>query len=214
MAANIYRYVVRYDSGTAPRPFGGICSLAICKPVIRRVAKRGDWIVGLRSRQPDHVVYAMQVAEAMPLGDYWNDARFEDRKPGASRVPDNFYRANRTGELVQVPNAVHPPLEAAKDIRGRNVLLGRRFWYFGGNSVPLPNHLQHLIHSTQGHSVHARRRPGDIDALARWLDTWEVGIHGAPIDAGAPLDDAAPCIGSCVPKGKATPRRRGVPERT
>ena len=29
---SIFRYIVAYDYGTAPRPYGGVCSLAICKP--------------------------------------------------------------------------------------------------------------------------------------------------------------------------------------
>jgi len=194
---DIYRYVVRYDSGTAPRPFGAVCSLAICKPMIRRRAKPGDWVVGFRSRRPGEVLYAMQVTETMPLGDYWEDARFDDRKPGRSRIPDNFYRRSRANELVQVRNAVHPPAEAAKDIRGRNVLLGERFWYFGDRSVLLPNHLLHLVHTTQGHSVHCNRRARDVEALEAWLDTWTPGIHGAPVDASAGIDEETRTAKSC-----------------
>ena len=50
MKDRIFRYVVRFDSGAAPNPFGGWCSLAICKPGIRRTAGVTDWIIGLRSR--------------------------------------------------------------------------------------------------------------------------------------------------------------------
>lgn len=39
----IFRYVVAYDYGTAPRPHGAVCSLAICKPRIRAAARLGDW---------------------------------------------------------------------------------------------------------------------------------------------------------------------------
>ena len=36
----IYEYVMTDDTGFAPNPFYGICTLACCKPVIRRgVAK-------------------------------------------------------------------------------------------------------------------------------------------------------------------------------
>lgn len=41
----IYSYVVRYDSGFAPNPFYGYCTLATCKPDIRRAAEVGDWLV-------------------------------------------------------------------------------------------------------------------------------------------------------------------------
>lgn len=92
MEERIYRYVVRYDNGTAPRPYGKVCSLAICKPDIRRGARVGDWIIGFRSRHPGEVVYVMQVEECLSLGEYWRDRRFRDRRPGASAFPDNIYR--------------------------------------------------------------------------------------------------------------------------
>ena len=41
--ARIYSYVVRYDSGFAPNPFYGYCTLATCKPDIRG---RGGWRLG------------------------------------------------------------------------------------------------------------------------------------------------------------------------
>lgn len=40
----IYSYVLRYDDGVAPNPYGGVCTLAICKPVIR---KKPKWVIGL-----------------------------------------------------------------------------------------------------------------------------------------------------------------------
>lgn len=67
MTERIFRYVVRYDNGTAPWPFGDICSLAICKPAIRRAAQVGDWIIGFRSRRPGDVVWVMQVEECLEV---------------------------------------------------------------------------------------------------------------------------------------------------
>jgi hypothetical protein len=178
----IYRYVLAYDGGTAPRPFGSVCSLAICKPKIRAAAEPGDWIIGFRSRHPGEVLYALQVSERMSFGDYWQDARFADRKPGASPYPDNIYRVDEDGCLVQEPNPVHTPQNVSRDTGVKYVLLGHRFWYFGRHSVPLPNHLMHLVHTTQGHVVHKNRRPDDCEQLANWLASWPLGIHGQPID--------------------------------
>ncbi len=45
----IYSYVVRYDSGFAPNPFGDYCSLATCKPRIRKSIHKDDWVVGTGS---------------------------------------------------------------------------------------------------------------------------------------------------------------------
>jgi hypothetical protein len=183
MPARIFRYVVRHDGGTAPRPFGSVCSLAICKPKIRASAAVGDWIIGFRSRVPGHVVYAMQVSERLPLGDYWKDSRFVDRRPGKSLFPDNIYRAGADGKLAQMPNDVHRSQEAERDISGKFVLLGSRYWYFGNASVPIPTELVHLTYSSVGHVVHKHRRLSDVEQLERWLDTWPPGRHGQPIDS-------------------------------
>lgn len=187
---NIYRYVVRYDGGSAPRPFGGICTLAICKPMIRRTAAIGDWIIGVRSRKPDEVVYVMQVEEILPFDKYWFDPRFEDRRPVASPVPDNFYRPTGRGAFAQEPNPIHGDKEANTDLGGRNVLLGRRYWYFGSASPVLPTELIHLVPYARGHSVHLNRKGDtDIKNLESWLMSWPCGIHGEPIDATDALKD-------------------------
>ena len=146
---------------------------------------RSVWIIGVRSRRNDQVVYVMQVDEILPLKRYWGDPRFEDRRPGASLVPDNIYRSNNSGALTQVKNVTHDESNIENDISGWNVLLGRRFWYFGSSSPDLPNNLKHLKPYCRGHSVHINRRTGDVDIseLESWLDSIPCGIHGVPIDA-------------------------------
>ena len=41
--AKIYSYVLKIDDGAAPNPFGGICTLTICKPIIRRKSSVDEW---------------------------------------------------------------------------------------------------------------------------------------------------------------------------
>lgn len=43
---SFYSYKITRDYGFAPNPFGKYCSLACCKPHVRRKAIVGDWIVG------------------------------------------------------------------------------------------------------------------------------------------------------------------------
>ena len=179
----IYRYVVAYDGGTAPRPYDGLCSLAICKPKIRASAQVGDWILGFRSKHPGEVLYAMQVTERLTLCAYWEDPRFDMRKPGHAYPPDNINMPDQFGGLKQVPNAVNAPDSAARDIGGRYVLLSNQFWYFGSNSVPIPNHLLHLVHTTQGHALHVNRNADDVSRLTTWLRSWPIGLHGDPLNA-------------------------------
>lgn len=184
---NIFRYVVRYDGGSAPRPYGGLCTLAICKPMIRRTAIVGDWIIGVRSKVPDRVVYVMQVSEVLPFERYWSDSRFEDRRAGASPVPDNIYLPNTRGELVQESNPIHGQDETRTDLNGKNVLVGKRFWYFGTESPMLPTDLIHLVPYPRGHSVHVNRRDDDVQNLELWLAGWPCGIHGIPQEASDEL---------------------------
>lgn len=181
-APRIFRYVVRLDRGGSPNPSGGWCTLAACKPVIRRTARPGDWLLGLRRQHHDELVYAMQVAEVLALADYWRDARFRSRRPGASATPDNLYRPVAGGRLERVDNTLHDATHTARDTSGRHALVSRRFWYFGDASPPLPTDLVHLVHAGQGHAVDARRRPDDEDRLRAWLAHWRPGVHGRPID--------------------------------
>lgn len=183
----ILRYVVRIDQGGSPNPYHGCCSLAVCKPQIRRSAQVGDWIIGLRSRANDQVVCAMRVDEVLPLGDYWRDSRFRAKRPGHRGPPDNFYRADQSGSLVRVANTLHGTKLATGDISGRNALVSWHFWYFGDRSPELPTDLVHLIHSGQGHSVRANRRSDDVPKLLAWLAHWPPGINGVPIDPFDPV---------------------------
>lgn len=72
----LFTYTIPIDDGAAPNPFGGMCTLAICKPGIRRVAKKGDWIAGLGSKYAPsgdlsaRLVYAMRVEEVLSLREY------------------------------------------------------------------------------------------------------------------------------------------------
>ena len=178
----IYRYVVRIDRGGTPNPYHGWCSMAVCKPQIRRTARIGDWIVGLRSKRNDEVISAMRVDEVLSFGDYWRDPRFRAKRPGRAPIPDNFYRPDRRGSLTRVDNPLHGPEDTARDLAGRHVLVSWRFWYFGDRSPELPTHLIHLVHSNQGHSLHARRKPDDAVELAGWLAHYPQGVSGNPVD--------------------------------
>ena len=123
----------------------------------------------MRSRVNDQVVCAMRVDEVLPLADYWRDPRFRAKRPGGAGPPDNFYRAGRGGSLMRVNNALHGAELATQDISGRHALVSWHFWYFGDQSPELPTELVHLVHSGQGHSLHANRRDDDLHTLLAWL---------------------------------------------
>ena len=69
----LFSYVVARDYGFAPNPFFGVCTLATCKPNVRRIARPGDWVVGTGSaahNREGYLVFAMKVAEALTFDQY------------------------------------------------------------------------------------------------------------------------------------------------
>ncbi|MBL7177318.1 MAG: DUF4976 domain-containing protein [Desulfobacteraceae bacterium] len=76
----LFSYIVKPDSGFSPNPFWGYCTLACCKPTIRRTAKPGDWIVGLSSKSQGYkIVYLMYDLQDDPseLKNVVNDPEYQ-----------------------------------------------------------------------------------------------------------------------------------------
>ena len=72
----LFSYRITHDTGAAPNPFWGVCTLVICKPRIRLAAQVGDWIVGTASANSpsgnisDRMVYAIRVNRTMTMQEY------------------------------------------------------------------------------------------------------------------------------------------------
>ena len=158
----LYSYTVVHDNGFAPNPFHGICTLACCKPGIRRTAKEGDYVIGLGPKNlGSRVVYAMRVKETPELEDYWHEDRFHIKRPdmqvgGEKAVGDNIYHLGKSGEWQQewslhsLPNGQEDWKLTRTDTGGEKVLIGDDFIYWGGDGPPLPENLQDLI-TGRGH---------------------------------------------------------------
>jgi hypothetical protein len=157
--ASIYSYVVRYDSGFAPNPFYGYCTLATCKPDIRRTADVGDWVVGSASnahgvRRGGHIVYAMKVTETMTFDDYSKDVRFEAKKPfrrGSRKQScgDNIYFRDTPKSAWRQRDSFHSTengqlhlQHVTRDTGVNRVLVSDDFLYFGGTGPGFPDNLQ------------------------------------------------------------------------
>ncbi len=184
----IFSYVVRHDCGFAPNPFGGVLTLATCKPQIRRCARTGDWIIGTGSvatvgRQK--LVYAAQIAAVIPIDEYGKSRKYIDKRP-SSRSPwwrkcgDNIY-VKVKGRWKHRSNPHHDRDAMARDVSGKNVLICKSFWYFGDAAVTLPSELHELIKKGPGH-----KRFRDVVLLQRfldWLRSMPNGRHGRPFTA-------------------------------
>jgi hypothetical protein len=166
--ARIHSYVIDHDFGFAPNPFYGVCTIACCKPSIRKYAKIDDLVIGTGSvphKIAGHLCYWMRVNEILTFDEYWRDPRFLCKRPDlrgslVARYGDNIYHHDPiSGALVQVnsfhtlPGGVQNLLNVERDTyRTDRVLIGHDFCYWGGNAPPpIPDHLQHFVHTTQGH---------------------------------------------------------------
>jgi hypothetical protein len=182
-----YSYVVVDDSGYAPNPYFETCTLAACKPIIRKTAEPGDWIIGLTPKKFGfNMTYAMQVERVLPLGEYFLDPKFSDKKPDFTSddphlwMGDNFYEKTKAGYIQHVSahntegREDHILREKAhRDLKGKNVLISGRFFYYGKNYQPLPPELDYLkigrfhrLSGTSGallferHAKHLLKTPG------------------------------------------------------
>src|SRR3954468_12112196 len=105
----LWSYKISRDYGFAPNPFFGYCTVACCKPDIRRGAEIGDLIVGCGSSRLKLVgrsIFAMRVAEKLTFQEYWDDPRFVRKRPvftaGKARAfGDNIYHKNEAGNWIQ-----------------------------------------------------------------------------------------------------------------
>jgi len=188
---NLYSYTVRVDDGAAPNPFGGVCTLTICKPTIRRTAKIGDWIVGLgpkrshtRGDLSNHVIYAMKVSRILTLADYdtyctehlrCKIPQWKTDVPFEHMVGDCIYYLKH-GAFEQRAG-VHNLGNVSVDERGVNALLAENdFYYFGENAVELPESLLPMRHNTQGHKVHANAHLHAV--FLEWVKSgFSKGLH-------------------------------------
>lgn len=176
----LFTYTVPFDDGAAPNPFNGLCTLAICKPAIRRVAKVGDWVAGFGSKfapsgdLSGRLVYAMRVTEVVTLADY--DKLASTRWP--HRVPDVQSTAlqDRLGDCIYDYSSglpprqrvsVHGPENISTDLSGDNALISNDFYYFGSRAILLGDELRPILHQTQGHKSTCNSIY--FEAFVRWL---------------------------------------------
>ena len=193
----LYSYIVARDYGFAPNPFFGFCTLATCKPRIRKMAVVGDWIVGTGSRshgRAAHIVYAMRVSEAMSFNEYWYDARFHDKRPNMyasmhKAFGDNIYHCNKTTGKWSQADSHHSRKDGTPntknichDTRVDRILVSDDFIYWGGIGPRIPQSFSDEICKIgPGH-----RCKFSADLVRRCI-TWlrgcnEIGYCGDPLD--------------------------------
>lgn len=146
---NIYAYIVPVDDGAAPNPYGGVCTLAICKANLRKIAKQGDWIIGLSSSF--ELIYTMKITTVKTMKEY--DAYTKEHliikipnktsKNIIEQMGDSVYDFSNDG--INLRPSVHSRCTKQMDLAGKNVLLSTCFYYFGKETKTLPKEFENIV---------------------------------------------------------------------
>ena len=187
---------MKHDSGFAPNPFGRVCTLACCKPTIRRNAESGDIVIGtgsVSSGLSGCLIYAMRVIEVLPFDEYW--VRFPSKRPSPDSPVkmrgDNVWHHDLSGNWHCAPGAIHDEGDRNRDLRGRNVLISSDYFYFGGNAIAIPDRFRLMIATTQGHKN--TDDPSLITGFWKWISSKAPKLGRIAL----PLDFADPVCGVC-----------------
>lgn len=187
-------HIVKVDTGLAPNPFWGWCTLAVCTPNHQNAQLApGDWIAVFLGRAKGHLfLYAMEIDEIMNLNSYFHDPRFEKKKPNLhgewrEKCGDNFYSQQPDGKWIQHRNKFHLGQEfKIKDTRHPKVFIGKKFWYFGNTAQLIPNAYSQII---GGRGILVNHDPAIVKDFIRWLSmSHSPGTYGNPIDNSDLLD--------------------------
>ncbi len=173
----LFTYKVAHDGGSAPNPFYGLCTLAICKPAIRRVAKKRDVIVGLGcGKDESRIIYCMVVDAVVPWADYIEECKLGNlteiklnkRQNLKGKIPENendqgdciWKDASKYLDSIPSWSGHEGEYDFKRDMNG-NVLVGETYWYFGKgdkHKIDLPDDLKNIIPYGQGHRSNSNNR--------------------------------------------------------
>lgn len=187
----IYSYIVNHDTGFAPNPFYGNCTLANCKPKIRKTAQIGDLIFGLSCKaKGNQLIYAMKIKEKLCFKEFYEDIRFTEKRPVFSekkvifKCGDNIYEpvSDHVYRQLQSMHSLNRTSEEdlkkkEKDLSGMFVLISDEFTYYGGKGPELPVSLKELIVG-RGHKNNFSE--GTRHSAIKYFDSLPRGILNAP----------------------------------
>lgn len=184
--SRLYTYIVTVDSGLAPNPFSGWCTLAVCTPNHQGSAVRqGDWIAGFSPKYKGYqFIYAMKVDERIHMNDYFHDPRFQSKKPVMNggwkeRCGDNLYWQDEKGAWIQLPTDFHKKM-LDKDTRVPYVFVGKEFWYLGKARSDVPEEFLAMIGGRGARVNHPAGLPEKFMQWVRW--NFRTGITAEPLD--------------------------------
>ncbi|MDA8156798.1 MAG: hypothetical protein M0Z52_10180 [Actinomycetota bacterium] len=201
--SRLYTYIVKHDTGIAPNPFWGWCTLAVCTPNHQgsRV-EPGDWIAGFLDKKRDYkFLYAMIVSECIHMDAYFKDKRFLNKRPRVrgtliQRHGDNFYSFDSQGQWQQHKTDFHkdPDLQI-KDTKHPWVFVSKKFWYLGKKAHPLP---EHLLSLAGGRGTRVNHDEDLVEQFKKWVShKFREGRSALPNDIKACGHNSKTILHSC-----------------
>ena len=137
----LFSHKLTDDTGFAPNPFHGVCTLATCKAQMHHAKRKGDWIAGFTSQKligdsvgRERLIYLMLVSGKLGLDEYHRNPAFAAKipNPGSPGAPRFVDRAGdnicflQDGEWKQVENPNHTLADLPDDTSGEFVLIAER----------------------------------------------------------------------------------------
>ncbi len=133
----VFTYKIQLDCGGAPCVENALWSLAICKPIIRKIAVIGDIIIGISGNKlkigKNKIIFIAEITNVLTIRNY---------AINHSERSDCIYTENL--ELIK-DNEFHNCGSIKTDLGGKNVLLSTNFIYYGNKYISVPEHLSEII---------------------------------------------------------------------
>lgn len=177
MKPKLFSYSIQHDTGYAPNPFHGICTLNPCKPQIRREAIEGDWVVGCKKNR---VVYIMKVTAKISMKNYWSLCK--NKYPKKIPSQDKFCidpillcgdsQYDFSGKIPKQLLGCHGKNEFETDLGGKYTLISTNFIYFGNKSVILPQHLLGIAQDANGKWITRARKSIANEPFIKDFNEW------------------------------------------
>lgn len=192
--ARFYYYILKVDDGAAPCVEHGLLTLGICKPAIRRKARKGDWIIGVTPKELGwKLAYAGRVSRRVAGKEYYV----------LSSPPrlDRIYEFNH-GKYRLIHRDIHNESSIETDLckppayKNAWVLECKRFWYFGREARQLiefgecPNLMKKLARLNQGHRVnHSEQVRLELQRILQGVSRIKNHVLGEPREPTRPSSE-------------------------
>ncbi|MDP2646540.1 MAG: hypothetical protein Q8P24_16495 [Desulfobacterales bacterium] len=142
-------YKMTTDNGGAPCVQDNLLTLAICKPVIRRVAKVGDWIFGFggNGELQNRLIYIAEVTGKLCGRIYYKD--YSKRRDAIYKWSGGRFTLRRTAVYHADGNNINSDVGQYPGYKNAYVLLSDDFRYFGNTQYEYDENLLSYVNQNR-----------------------------------------------------------------